>query len=117
MKYILGTKVGMVQLYEANGNAIACTVVHAEPNVVLENKKTGIKIGYKDVKENKVNKAHKGVFKKVNQDLKKYVRTFSGIEGSYNVGDKITVDTFTAGQYVDVQGTSKGHGFTGAIKR
>jgi large subunit ribosomal protein L3 len=118
----MGTKVGMVQLFDTKGKQLATTIIHCEPNKILEVKtnsqhgKDGVKIGYLTTDENKVNKAKRGIFKKVNSPVKQYIRTFSGIKG-YNVGDEIKVDTFTKGEYVDVQGVTKGHGFTGAIKR
>lgn len=107
----------MVRLFDTKGKAIACTVIHAEPNVVLENKNNNVKIGYGSTKENKVNNPHKGIFKKAGVELKKTIKSFSNVEQTYNVGDKITVDTFNAGEYVDVQGITKGRGFTGAIFR
>jgi large subunit ribosomal protein L3 len=117
MKYIVGTKIGMVQLYDVNGKAIACTVISCEPNRVLEVKGSSVKVGYGSQKENKVNKAKAGIFKKVGSEVKQYIRTFSNIEGSYSVGDDINVTTFKQGEYVDAQAFNKGHGFTGAIKR
>ncbi|GHU46896.1 hypothetical protein FACS1894218_0190 [Bacilli bacterium] len=122
MKYIMGTKVGMVQLFDVNGRVLPITVVHCEPNKVLEVKTNekhnvvGVKVGYLDIDEKRATKAHAGIFKKVNSPVKRHIATFSGMTG-LNVGDEIKVDTFTKGEYVDVQGTSKGHGFTGAIKR
>jgi large subunit ribosomal protein L3 len=122
MKYIIGTKVGMVQLFDTKGKQLATTIIHCEPNKVLEVKtankhgRDGVKIGYLTTNEQKVNKAKKGIFKKVNAPVKQFIKTFSDVTG-YNVGDEIKVDTFTKGEYVDVQGVTKGHGFTGAIKR
>jgi large subunit ribosomal protein L3 len=118
----MGTKIGMMQLFDINGKRLPTTIIHCEPNKVLEiktndrHKCQGIKVGYLNTNENKVNKAHKGIFKKVNSDVKKYIRTFTNVN-EYNVGDEIKVDTFSKGQYIDVQSISKGHGFTGAIKR
>jgi large subunit ribosomal protein L3 len=118
----MGTKIGMMQLFDTTGKRLATTIIHCEPNKVLEvktnekHKHTGVKVGYLTTKENKVNQAHKGIFKKVNSDIKRYIKTFSDVSG-YNVGDEIKVDVFKKGQYVDVQGISKGHGFTGAIKK
>jgi large subunit ribosomal protein L3 len=122
MKYIIGTKIGMVQLFDTNGKQLAATVVHCEPNKVLEVKtidKHGheaIKIGYKSIEEKKVNKAKAGIFKKVGSDVKRFIRSFKDVTG-YKVGDEIKVDTFTKGEYVDVQGLTRGRGFTGAIAR
>jgi large subunit ribosomal protein L3 len=118
----MGTKIGMMQLFDTNGKRLPTTIIHCEPNKVLEvkttekHKKQGVKVGYLTTNENKVNQAHKGIFKKVGSDIKKHIRTFSNVT-NYQVGDEIKVDAFTKGQYVDVQGISKGHGFTGAIRR
>lgn len=122
MKMLLGKKVGMTQAFLESGKVIPVTVIHVEPNVVLENKtkeKDGYvatKVGFISIKEKNINKPLQGYFKKIKQEPKRYVREFRDIEG-YNVGDKLTVETFNAGDIVDVQGISKGHGFTGAIKR
>jgi large subunit ribosomal protein L3 len=118
----MGTKVGMVQLFDTKGKQLPTTIIHCEPNKVLEVKtankhgKDGVKVGYLTTNEHKVNKAKQGIFKKVNSPVKQFIKTFSDVTG-YNVGDEIKVDTFAKGEYVDVQGVTKGHGFTGAIKR
>jgi large subunit ribosomal protein L3 len=123
MKYILGTKIGMVQLYETSGHVIPSTVIHCEPNVVLEIKTpekhghNAIKVGYKTTKENKNNQAHNGIFKKVNVPARKIIRTFTNPTGTFKIGDLIGVSQFTPGEYVDVQGVTRGRGFTGAIQR
>lgn len=122
MKMIIGKKVGMTQLFLENGKVIPVTVIHVEPNVVLENKTidkhgyVATKVGYESVEEKTLNKPENGVYKKLNLEPKRYIREFRDVEG-YNVGDKIEVDTFAAGDMVDVQAITKGHGFTGAIKR
>jgi large subunit ribosomal protein L3 len=122
MKYIIGTKIGMLQLFDINGKQLATTIIHCEPNKVLEVKtaakhhKEGVKIGYLTTNQNRVNRPKAGIFKKVNSPVKQYIKTFSGING-YNVGDEIKVSSFSKGEYVDIQGVTKGHGFTGAIKR
>jgi large subunit ribosomal protein L3 len=122
MKYIMGTKIGMIQLFDVNGRQLAATVVHCEPNKVLEVKtaardgRDGVKVGYLSIDEKKVNKAHAGIFKKINSDVKRHIKTFSDVT-NLKVGDEIKVENFIKGEYVDVQGVSKGHGFTGAIKR
>lgn len=122
MKMLLGKKVGMTQLFLESGKAIPVTIIHAEPNVVLENKtieKNGYvatKVGFGDVEAKRVNKPTMGTFKKINQDPKKHIKEFRNVQG-YNVGDKICVDVFSTGDLVDAQAITKGHGFTGAIKR
>jgi large subunit ribosomal protein L3 len=118
MKKIIGRKIGMVQLYDVNGAAIPCTIVQVEPNIILENKPNkSVKVGFGETKENKLNKPELGVFKKLGVAAKKNVRTLSNIDNEYKPGESLNLDIFKAGEYVDVQGVTKGHGFTGAIKR
>lgn len=122
MKMLLGKKVGMTQVFLESGKVIPVTVIHVEPNVVLENKtkdKNGYvstKVGFVSVKEKVLNKPEQGYFKKIKQEPKRFIKEFRDVDG-YNVGDKLTVSTFNVGDKVDVQAISKGHGFTGAIKR
>lgn len=122
MKMILATKVGMTNLFDANGKRYAATILHAEPNKVLGTKTldkdgyTATKVGYFDVKEKNLNKAKLGEFKHANCNAKRYVREFRNVTG-FNIGDEIKCDVFNKGEYVDVQAYSKGHGFTGSIKR
>lgn len=122
MKMILGKKVGMTQNFLEDGRRIPVTIIQADPNVVLENKtkeKNGYvatKIGYQQVDAKKLNKPEKGVFEKLKTDSFKHIKEFRDVSG-YNVGDKILVDVFSAGDKVDAQAITKGKGFTGAIKR
>ncbi len=122
MKAILGTKIGMISIFDEQGKMHAATVVYVEPNKVLavktkdKNGYDSLKLGYETIAEKKLNSPTKGQFKKINQEPKKYVNEFRNFTG-YNVGDEIKVDIFTKGEFVDIQGTSKGHGFTGSIKR
>jgi len=124
MKTIIGRKIGMTQIFDETGKVIPVTVIEAGPCVVAQVKSVetdgynAIQLGFGDVKESKLNKPEKGHFKKANLSLKKHLREFrmDSLEG-INVGDEIKVDTFAAGDRVDVQGTSKGKGFQGVIKR
>jgi large subunit ribosomal protein L3 len=123
MKQIIGKKIGMVSLFDINGKIIPATIIYCEPNVVLENKgkeaKHGanlLKVGAFEANEKKMNKAEAGIFKKLNLAPNKEIRTIK-TDQNLNVGDKITVDSFVSGEFVDVQGTTKGRGFTGAIFR
>lgn len=115
---------GMTQVFAADGTMYPVTVVEVLPNVVTQKKtieKDGyeaIQIGYEEKKENRANKAEKGIFAKANTTPKYELRELKGEEMmKFNVGDLIKADLFQAGDVVDVLGTSKGHGFTGAIKR
>ena len=124
MNCILGKKVGMLQLFDLNGNLYPATIIHCEPNKVIKVKtkaKDGldaIQVAFDTVEEKKLNRCQKGIFKKNNCDkFYKYLQEFSGVSG-YTVGQEIKVDQcFKPGEFVDVQGKTKGHGFTGAIKR
>jgi large subunit ribosomal protein L3 len=119
---MIGTKVGMMQIFDVNGRQLPATVIHCPSNKVLEVKtkdKHGyeaIKVGCYDIDEKRLNKATAGIFKKVNATPKRYIRSLK-TDMKYQVGDEIKVDTFSKGEYIDVQGVTKGHGFTGAIKR
>ena len=123
-KAIIGKKIGMTQIFDETGKVIPVTVIEAGPCVVAQVKTVetdgydAIQLGYGDVKENKVNKPVKGHFAKGSVALKKHLREFrvDSIE-SYKVGDEVKADTFVAGDKIDVQGTSKGKGFQGVIKR
>ncbi len=122
-KAILGKKVGMTQIFDKNGRAIPVTVVEAGPCTVVQVKTKdadgyeAIQLGFGEVKENKLIKPVKGHFTKASVTPKKHLREFRLEEISYNVGDEIKADIFTAGEAVDVTGTSKGKGFQGVIKR
>lgn len=123
-KGILGKKVGMTQVFTENGELVPVTVIESTPNVVLQLKTIendgyeAIQLGYQDMREVLTNKPAKGHAAKANTTPKRFVREINDVElGEYNVGDEIKVDTFSAGDIVNVTGTSKGHGFQGNIKR
>ena len=121
-KGILGKKVGMTQIFTDNGELIPVTVIEATPNVVLQTKTVdtdgyeAVQVGFDDKREVLSNKPAKGHVAKANTAPKRFIREFKGIEG-LEVGSEIKVDTFEAGDVVDVTGTSKGKGFQGQIKR
>lgn len=115
---------GMTQVFATDGTMYPVTVIEVLPNVVTQKKtieKDGyeaIQVGYEEKKENRANKAEKGIFAKANTTPKYELKELKGDEmAKYNVGDSITVDIFQAGDVIDVTGTSKGKGFSGAIKR
>ena len=124
MKAIIGKKVGMSQIFDANGKVIPVTVIEAGPCVVVQKKtveKDGyaaVQLGFEDVAERKLSKPELGHLAKANVGPKKYLREFN-LENAaeLNVGDVIKADTFKEGEWVDVTGTSKGHGYQGVIKR
>ncbi len=124
MKGILGRKIGMTQVFTTDGKLIPVTVVEATPNVVLQKKTTetdgynAIQVGFEDKREKLANKPEMGHVAKANTAPKRFIREFRFDEMmSYEVGQEIAVDTFTAGEVVDVTGTSKGKGYAGTIKR
>ena len=117
MKCILGKKLGMVQLFDTTGKVWPATVVYCEPNRVIQVKDKAVKVGFDSIEAKKLNKAQLGVFKAVKSDKNyKEIHEFANVTG-YKVGDELKVSQFKPGEFVDVQGTTRGHGFTGAIKR
>ena len=123
-KAIIGKKVGMTQIFDETGKVIPVTAIEVGPCTVAQVKTVesdgynAIQLGFGDVKESKVNKPEKGHFAKANLKAKKHLREFRVDEvESYKVGDEIKADTFEKGDKIDVQGTSKGKGFQGVIKR
>ncbi len=123
-KAIIGKKVGMTQIFDAEGKVIPVTVIEAGPCVVTQIKtveKEGynaIQLGFEDVQERKLNKPALGHLKKAGDALKKYLKEFRLQDCStFQVGDVLGADVFAEGDYVDVTGISKGKGFAGVIKR
>ena len=125
MKTIIGKKVGMTQIFDEKGKVIPVTVIEAGPCVVAQVKTVetdgynAIQLGFGDVKESKINKPEKGHFAKANIAPKKHLREFrvDEIEEGVTVGTEVKADTFEVGDKIDVQGTTKGKGFQGVIKR
>ncbi len=123
-KGIIGKKLGMTQIFAENGAVIPVTVIEAGPCVVTQKKTTetdgynAIQVGYQDVSAKHVNKPAKGHFEKAGVQAKKHLKEFR-LENvaDYNVGDVIAADTFAAGDKVDITGITKGHGYSGAVKR
>ncbi len=123
-KAIIGKKVGMTQIFDEIGNVIPVTVIEAGPCTVVQKKTAendgydAVQLGFGGVKEKHMTKAEIGHFKKAGVDAKKHLKEFRLDDAaSMNVGDTIAADTFAAGEKVDVTGTSKGHGYSGVIKR
>ena len=124
MKAIIGKKVGMSQIFDENGKVIPVTVIEAGPCTVVQKKtaeKEGynaVQLGFEDIPERKLSKPEMGHLNKAGVAPKKYLREFD-LENAaeLNVGDIVKADTFKEGDFVDVTGTSKGHGYQGVIKR
>lgn len=121
---ILGTKIGMTQVFDKTGNMIPVTVISAGPCVVtgLRTKEkdgyVAVQLGFGEKKAKSVNKPYGGSFKKLNIAPKQYLREFRTTDVSdMQIGQEIKADIFKEGDYVDVSGTSKGKGFAGVMKR
>jgi len=123
-KGLLGTKLGMTQVWDENNKLVPVTVVEISPNVVTQLRSeavdgyTAVQIAYGQIDPRKANKPATGHFDKAGVTPRRHlteVRTSDA--GDYSLGQEIAVDIFTAGQLVDVVGTSKGKGFAGVMKR
>ena len=124
MKGILGRKIGMTQVFTESGKLIPVTVVEVEPNIVTQIKTKendgyeAIQLGFDTKREKLATKASAGHTAKANTTPKRFFREIKGVDiNDYTVGGEVKVDIFTAGEVVDVTGTSKGKGFQGVIKR
>ncbi len=123
MSGIIGKKIGMTSLYMEDGRALACTLIEAGPCVVTQVKTVAtdgydaVQVGYGEKKEKHTTKSLLGHFKKAKTTPKKKLVEFRSFEGSANLGDVITVDSFEVGSFIDAVGTSKGKGFQGVVKR
>ena len=123
-KAIIGKKVGMTQIFDETGKVIPVTVVEAGPCVVTQKKTVetdgydSVQLGFEDVKESKLTKPEAGHLKKAGVDAKRHLKEFRLEKAAeMNVGDVVKADVFAAGDWIDVTGTSKGHGYQGVIKR
>jgi len=123
--FILGTKVGMTQIFNEDGLCTPVTVVKAGPVTVVQKKTiendgyNALRVGFIDIASKKLNKPDNGLFEKINSEPKKYLREFKSDKfDEYDVGQEINVgDMFEDGIKIDVTGTSKGKGFAGSVKR
>ena len=124
-KAIIGKKIGMTQIFDESGRVVPVTLIQAGPCTVLQKKtaeKDGyeaIQLGYETVPERKLTKPEIGHQKKAGiEELKKVLKEFALKDCSkYEVGDVLTANVFAEGEFVDVTGISKGHGFQGVVKR
>ena len=123
-KAIIGKKVGMTQIFDADGKVIPVTVIAAGPCTVVQKKteeKDGynaVQLGYGDAPERKLTKPELGHLKKAGDARKKTLKEFKLANcDALNVGDEVKADVFAEGDRVDVTGISKGHGYQGVIKR
>ena len=123
-KGIIGKKLAMTQIFDEKGNVIPVTLIKAGPCVVAQKKTVendgyaAVQLAYEDAKEKHLTKAELGHFKKAGITPKKHLKEFRLDDCSaLEVGSVVTVDTFAEGEKVDITGITKGHGYTGAIKR
>jgi large subunit ribosomal protein L3 len=123
MSGLIGRKIGMTSLYDESGKNIPCTVIEAGPCVVTQVRTEevdgykALQLGFDDKKAKSSNKALDGHFKKAGTTAKRKVVEFQSFDEEHKLGDQITVDLFTEGEFVDVSATSKGKGFQGVVKR
>ncbi len=121
MSGLIGKKVGMTSIFDERGKNIPCTVIEAGPCVVTQVRTDevdgyeALQLGFDDKKT--ANKAAEGHAKKAGTVAKRKVVEFQGFEEEYKLGDTITVEHFTEGEFVDISGISKGKGFQGVVKR
>ena len=123
-KGIIGKKLGMTQIFDEKGNVIPVTLIEAGPCAVAQIKSVendgynAVQLAFEDVKKKHVNKAKLGHFEKAGLTPKRHLKEFRLDDCSaLEVGAVVTVDTFAQGEKVDITGITKGHGYTGAIKR
>ncbi len=124
MSGLIGKKIGMTSVYNADGQALACTVIETGPCVVTQVRtkdKDGyeaVQLGYGEKKEKHANKPMLGHFKAANTTPKRKLIEFKEFKQTFNLGDTLQVaDVFGEGDFVDVVGTAKGRGFQGVVKR
>jgi large subunit ribosomal protein L3 len=117
---LLGKKIGMTQIFDKEGNVVPVTAIEIGPCYVLGVKESPKKvvIGFDEIKESRCSKPRLGLFKKANTPTLRTVKEFKSTDNApYQVGQKLLVDFFRAGEYVNVVGTSIGKGFQGGMKR
>lgn len=123
-KCIIGKKIGMTQIFDEAGNVVPVTVIEAGPCVVVQKKTTetdgydSVQLGFEDIADKKLTKPVAGHFAKAGVAAKRHLKEFRLDDAkTMNVGDVVAADTFAAGDRVDVTGITKGHGYSGVIKR
>jgi large subunit ribosomal protein L3 len=123
MKGIIGKKVGMTQVFDADGKVIPVTVIQAGPCFVTQIRNgerdgyTAVQLGFEEVAPNRLAGGERGHLQTRNMPALRYLREFRVKDIDVEEGQRLTVDVFAAGDRVDVVGTSKGRGFAGSIKR
>ena len=121
-KAIIGKKLGMTQVFQSDGTMVPVTVIQAGPCTVTQVKTlerdgySALQLGFEEVPERKLNKPELGHLKAAGVNVK-HLHEFQLENSTLEVGAKVEADVFAAGEFVDVTGITKGHGFTGVIKR
>lgn len=120
---LIGKKIGMTSVFDADGKNIPCTVIQAGPCVVtqVKTKETdgynAVQLAFDDMKEKSANKPLIGHFRKAKTTPKRKVVEFRGFKQEFKLGDVLTVELFNSDTWLDVVGISKGKGFQGVVKR
>lgn len=124
MPGLLGKKIGMTSVFSADGKNVPCTVIELGPCVVTQIKTVdndgyeALQLGFQEKKEKHTTAPMAGHFKKAGVAPQRHLAEFKGFDGEYKLGDTITVDSiFNDSDFVDIQGTSKGKGYQGVVKR
>ena len=123
MPGLIGKKIGMTSVFSADGKNLPCTVIEVGPCVVTQLKtadKDGyeaVQIGFEVKKAKHTTKPMEGHFKKAGVAPQRHLAEFSGFNSELKLGDTLTVDLFAEGDFVDIQGVSKGKGYQGVVKR
>ena len=123
MPGLIGKKIGMTSVFSADGKNLPCTVIEVGPCVVTQLKtadKDGyeaVQIGFEEKKAKHTTKPMEGHFKKAGVAPHRHLAEFSGFNSELKLGDTLTVDLFAEGDFVDIQGVSKGKGYQGVVKR
>jgi large subunit ribosomal protein L3 len=123
MSGIIGKKVGMTSIFDADGKNIPCTVIEAGPCVVTQLRTVdtdgyeAVQLAFDEKKEKNTSGPLKGHFAKAGTTPKRKLVEFDTFENAKSLGDTVTVEIFAEGDFVDVVGTSKGKGFQGVVKR
>ena len=123
MPGLLGKKIGMTSVFSADGKNVPCTVIEVGPCVVTQVKtvdKDGyaaVQLGFEEKKEKHTTNPMAGHFKKAGVAPQRHLAEFKGFGEEVKLGDTLTVDIFSEDDFVDIQGTSKGKGFQGVVKR
>ena len=123
-KGIIGKKLGMTQIFDEVGNVIPVTLIEAGPCAVAQKKTLendgyeALQLAFDDCREKVLSAPELGHLKKAGIGAKRHLKEFRLDDCSaYNAGDVVTVDTFAAGEKVDITGMTKGHGYSGVVKR